>query len=155
MCEGLIHRVVLDESGAAPNYWAMFPDGHTASCPTLLDAVCYIAERAPGVPVNLAETDIGYRLFNDVKPRPCLHFVGFKDDRWWNAVKVFGKPDFVHRIWDMRALREIWDEGDIVVFADQPDAPSRRSGNDITEWVPREQSHDDSALYADPRRVIG
>ena len=22
-----------------------------------------------------------------------LHFVGFKDERYWNAVKTFGKPD--------------------------------------------------------------
>jgi len=26
-----------------------------------------------------------------------LHFVRFKDDRWHNAVKVFGRPDFIHR----------------------------------------------------------
>lgn len=50
-------------------------------------------------------------------PRPCLHFVGFRDDRWWNAVRVFGRPDFVHPRWDMRARREIA-ENDMVVFAD-------------------------------------
>jgi hypothetical protein len=33
----------------------------------------------------------------------CVHFVGFKDDRFWNAVKVFGYPDFIHRKWDARA----------------------------------------------------
>lgn len=46
-----------------------------------------------------------------------IHFVGFKDDRWWNAVRVFGRPDFIHRFWDRRAVDEIAD-GDIVVFAD-------------------------------------
>jgi hypothetical protein len=45
-----------------------------------------------------------------------LHFVGFGDDRYWNAVRVFGKPDFIHRNWDVRARQEIV-EGDIAVFA--------------------------------------
>lgn len=48
---------------------------------------------------------------------PMLHFVGFHDDRWWNAVRVFGRPDFIHPRWDLRARREIAD-GDAVVFAD-------------------------------------
>lgn len=46
----------------------------------------------------------------------ALHFVGFKDDRYWNAVKVFGLPDFYHRNYDMRARQEIV-EGDVAVFA--------------------------------------
>lgn len=50
-------------------------------------------------------------------PINCLHFVGFKDDRWWNAVKTFGAPDIVHRKWDARAKAEIAD-GDIAIFAD-------------------------------------
>lgn len=45
------------------------------------------------------------------------HFVGFKNDRYWNAVKVFGEPDFIHRFWDRRAIDEITPD-DIVVFAD-------------------------------------
>ena len=45
-----------------------------------------------------------------------LHFVGFKNDRYWNAVRVFGQPDFVHRIWDQRAQCEVMD-GDVAVFA--------------------------------------
>lgn len=48
--------------------------------------------------------------------QPALHFVGFKDDRWWNAVKTFGKPDFIHRFWDARAVCEV-SPIDIVVFA--------------------------------------
>jgi hypothetical protein len=46
----------------------------------------------------------------------CVHFVGFKDDRWWSAVKTWGRPDFVHRFWDRRAVDEVM-EGDVVVFA--------------------------------------
>lgn len=47
----------------------------------------------------------------------ALHFVGFKNDRYWTAVSVFGLPDFYHRIWDYRARCEVV-EGDIAVFAD-------------------------------------
>jgi hypothetical protein len=46
-----------------------------------------------------------------------VHFVGFKNERFHNAVKVFGKPDFYHRRWDSRAISDISPE-DIVVFAD-------------------------------------
>ena len=37
-----------------------------------------------------------------------VHFVGFKDDRYTTAVRIFGKPDFIHRIWDIRAWRMMW-----------------------------------------------
>ena len=36
-------------------------------------------------------------------PPPLLHFVGFRDDRYWNAVRVFGLPDYIHRTWDRYA----------------------------------------------------
>lgn len=54
------------------------------------------------------------------------HFVRFEsphDQRFQNAVLVFGPPDYLHRYWDRRALREIA-AGDVIVFAkgesDQP-----------------------------------
>lgn len=47
----------------------------------------------------------------------CLHFVGFKDDRVWNARRIWGEPNFYHRIWDMRARQEVI-LGDVAVFAD-------------------------------------
>lgn len=70
----------------------------------------------------------------------ALHFVGFrdprvdKDPRYWNAVRVFGPPDFLHRGWDNRARREIAD-GDTIVFAKG-------------DWQqePRKFSYDDSAV---------
>ncbi|WAJ27115.1 hypothetical protein [Antarcticirhabdus aurantiaca] len=64
--------------------------------------------------------------------RPALHFVGFRDDRYTSAVRVFGEPDFIHRGWDRRALREIADV-DTVVFADGPhdQAPRAKSFTDI------------------------
>lgn len=63
-----------------------------------------------------------------------VHFVGFRGEEYWSAVKVFGRPDFFHIGWDLRAQREIAD-GDLVVFAkgcaDQ--APAERNFPDIIE----------------------
>lgn len=66
--------------------------------------------------------------------QPCLHFVGFRDDRYLNAVRVLGPPDFIHRGWDLRAAREIA-PGDIIVFAegDGSQEPRRKSFNDLNE----------------------
>ena len=47
----------------------------------------------------------------------AIHFVGFKDNRYITAIKVFGTPDFIHRFWDQRAVNEVM-ENDIVIFAD-------------------------------------
>jgi hypothetical protein len=47
----------------------------------------------------------------------ALHFVGFKDDRVHNARRVFGQPDFWHRIFDRR--------GPWLLLARRP--PGRRS----------------------------
>jgi hypothetical protein len=47
----------------------------------------------------------------------AIHFVGFKDNRYNTAVKVFGTPDFIHRFWDRRAVAEVM-ENDVVIFAD-------------------------------------
>jgi len=64
--------------------------------------------------------------------RPAVHFVGFKpDQRYANAVLVWGLPDFIHPGWDRRAAREIADV-DTVVFA--------KGGADQT---PRSRSYDD------------
>lgn len=64
-----------------------------------------------------------------------LHFVGFKDDRYLTAVKTFGKPDFIHRFWDRRAVDEVMPE-DVVVFAN----------GDETQPV-RQFAYDDSAHF--------
>lgn len=52
-------------------------------------------------------------------PDACVHFVGFRDERYWNAVRVWGLPDFIHIGWDNRARREIA-ANDTVVFATGP-----------------------------------
>lgn len=66
--------------------------------------------------------------------QPALHFVGFKDDRVFNALKTFGRPDFWHRFWDHRAMAEIGPR-DVVVFA---------SGDET--MAPTEYAFDDSAM---------
>ena len=65
-----------------------------------------------------------------------VHFVGFRDDRYWSAVKVFGPPHYIHRGWDLRARRELA-EDDVVVFADGPhdQEPRAKSYDDLREPV--------------------
>ena len=65
---------------------------------------------------------------------PCVHFVGFRDDRYQSAVRVWGRPDFIHRWWDRRARREIGPD-DVIVFAtgDWRQEPSPFNAPDIDE----------------------
>ena len=65
----------------------------------------------------------------------ATHFVGFKDDRYTRAQRVFGRPDFVHRFWDERARAEVF-EGDRVIFAE----------GDESQPV-RPHAYDDSAHF--------
>jgi hypothetical protein len=46
----------------------------------------------------------------------ALHFVGFKGNEYISAIRVFGLPDFFHRVYDKRAISEFC-ENDMVVFA--------------------------------------
>lgn len=52
----------------------------------------------------------------------ALHFIGFLHPNigpsvdYDKAVRVFGKPDFVHRYWDVRAKQELA-PGDVAIFA--------------------------------------
>lgn len=67
----------------------------------------------------------------------AVHFIGFRGEEYWAAVKAFGRPDFIHRRWDLRAKRELHPD-DLVVFAtgDENQEPSRISGDDLTELKP-------------------
>lgn len=71
-----------------------------------------------------------------VPPIGCLHFVGFKDDRYWNAIKTFGLPDFYHRNWDARAKQEIGPD-DVAIFAvgDETIAPKSISWDDSQQDI--------------------
>lgn len=66
--------------------------------------------------------------------QPALHFVGFRDERYWNAVKVWGKPDFVHITYDRYATHDMA-PGDIVIFAkgDWRQEPRSFGGPDVIE----------------------
>lgn len=66
------------------------------------------------------------------------HYVGFRDDRIWSALKIWGRPAFYHRGWDLRALRDV-DGGEPVIFAEGEfdQAPGRKSFNDLTEPSPK------------------
>lgn len=64
-----------------------------------------------------------------------MHFVRFSDDRYSNAVKAFGRPDFIHRFWDQRAADEVA-PGDVVIFAEGDETQP------ITPWA-----YDDSAFF--------
>lgn len=71
----------------------------------------------------------------------AVHFVGFRDERYWSAVKIWGKPGFIHRAWDRRARREIADD-DTVVFAtgDETQALPRFNSPDLTEETPNDNA---------------
>ncbi|MCF8532421.1 MAG: hypothetical protein K9G48_05425 [Reyranella sp.] len=65
---------------------------------------------------------------------PCLHFVGFRGEEYWSAIRIWGRPHFIHLGWDLRAQREIA-PGDVVVFAsgEADQAPRAKSFPDIIE----------------------
>lgn len=48
--------------------------------------------------------------------RGALHFVGFKGEEVLSALRVWGRPDFWHRLNDERSRAEMMD-GDTVVYA--------------------------------------
>ena len=62
---------------------------------------------------------------------PCVHFIGFRGDEYWSAVRIWGRPDFFHRDWDFRAAKEIA-AGDVAIFAKwgADELPHWRSFND-------------------------
>ena len=60
-----------------------------------------------------------------------LHFVGFKGDEYNRAARVFGLPDFVHRLNDARFQQELDPDSDVVVFANGAESrPKPFSYND-------------------------
>ncbi len=65
----------------------------------------------------------------------AVHFIGFRGNEYTSAVRVWGKPDFIHMGWDRRSRREIDFDADTIVFArgEHDQAYSRRNFNDIIE----------------------
>lgn len=63
----------------------------------------------------------------------CVHFIGFRGDEYWSAVKAFGRPHFIHRWLDQRAFREIDWDSDLIVFANREHGEVREyNAPDIT-----------------------
>ncbi|QTG12411.1 hypothetical protein G6M86_03750 [Agrobacterium tumefaciens] len=69
--------------------------------------------------------------------KPITHFIGFRGEEYWSAVKVWGQPHYIHRGWDKRAQREIVDV-DLVIFAKGTDRDEPRDFNydDLKEDYP-------------------
>jgi hypothetical protein len=62
----------------------------------------------------------------------CIHFVGFRGEEYWAAVKVWGKPDGIHLIHDMRMYGDVG-EGDIIIFGP-------KAGPELSEY--NDQDHE-------------
>ena len=65
-----------------------------------------------------------------------VHHVGFRDDRYWNAFRLFGGPRMIHRRFDRYAVAEIGPD-DVVVFAEGDETqPVVRGAADLDErWL--------------------
>jgi hypothetical protein len=65
-----------------------------------------------------------------------VHFVGFRTDAQYSAaVRVWGKPDFVHMWHDTRMWGDIDDDVDTVVFGDKGTlTPSPYTWQDHELW---------------------
>jgi hypothetical protein len=63
-----------------------------------------------------------------------VHFIGFRGEEYWSAVKVWGRPHFIHRRWDRRAQRDIG-PGEVLIFAtgDEDQPLAKWNSDDIDE----------------------
>jgi len=52
--------------------------------------------------------------------KPHVHFIGFRGEEYWSAVKIFGVPDFIHLIHDNRLYGDVG-EHDILIFGPKAD----------------------------------
>lgn len=64
-----------------------------------------------------------------------VHFVGFRGEEFWSAVKVFGYPNFIHSIHDHRMYGDVGPE-DVLIFGPKanPDHISKFSWQDHELW---------------------
>lgn len=67
-------------------------------------------------------------------PPRAVHYIGFRDDRYWNAYRIWGGPRVIHRRWDKRALQDIGPD-DVAIFAegDETREPSSWNTEDLDE----------------------
>ena len=64
-----------------------------------------------------------------------VHFIGFRGEEYWSAVRVFGSPDFIHLTHDPRMYGDVG-EDDVLVFGSRadPDVVSVYSWQDHELW---------------------
>jgi len=62
-----------------------------------------------------------------------MHFVGFKGDEFNRARRVFGEPDFIHRLFDARAKSDIL-PGEPVIFANGEETKTRTFSYNDSEF---------------------
>ncbi len=70
-------------------------------------------------------------------PPRCVHYIGFKDDRYWNAFRIWGGPVMIHRRWDRIAKHDIGPD-DVAIFAegDEHQPLAEYNATDIDErWL--------------------
>ncbi|WP_457349324.1 hypothetical protein [Sphingomonas sp. UYP23] len=48
--------------------------------------------------------------------KPALHFVGFRGDEHHSAVQIWGRPNFIHPVWDRWARLDMHAD-DTAIFA--------------------------------------
>jgi hypothetical protein len=65
-----------------------------------------------------------------------IHFVGFrKDQEYWNAVSIWGKPDFIHLIHDHRLYGDLGDQDILILGSKGTDKPDPKySWQDHELW---------------------
>lgn len=75
----------------------------------------------------------------------ALHFIGFRGDEYVRAIRIFGKPDFIHIGWDRWARQEVV-AGDVAVFAKGTfeDEPAAYSYPDLREGIYPGSDHERS-----------
>lgn len=67
-------------------------------------------------------------------PPKAVNYIGFRDDRYWRAYRIWGGPRMIHKAWDRRAQRDIGPDV-VVIFAegDEHQPLARWNGDDIDE----------------------
>lgn len=68
--------------------------------------------------------------------KPAVHFVGFRGDEYVSACRVWGAPDFIHRVNDRRMRREVHAVDTIVYARGSEDRPSEYNATDLAPQDP-------------------
>ena len=59
----------------------------------------------------------------------CIHMIGMRGNQLDNAIKIWGQPDFIHHVHDLRGHQEIDWDNDIIILGKSCDLKSH-SWND-------------------------